>query len=257
MNESCIDSSGQSVCEQVRFLYTELAQRPDQDFGWGKGRDNAHTLGYDPAWLRRLPEQVWESAAAVGNPFALGPIRPDETIVDFGCGAGADTCIAALIVGSSGRVIGVDLTPAMVEKARANAELLGLVNVTIYEADMGETSLPEASADVIISNGSINLSPSKACVLKEALRVLKPAGRLYIADMVRDPAVGDHPTLPEPDAEQTSALWAHCVAGTLAPACFMQMLVEAGFVDAEFVATTGYRTAPETVGALFRARKPA
>ena len=257
MSESCSDFSDQAVREQVRSLYTELAQRPDQDFGWGKGRDNAHALGYDPVWLRRLPEQVWESAAAVGNPFSLGPIRLGETIVDFGCGAGADACIAALIVGSSGRVTGVDETPAMVEKARTNAALLGLVNVTIYEADMAEIPLPGVSVDVIISNGSINLSPRKACVLEEALRLLKPAGRLYIADMVRDPAEGGHPTLMEPDAEQTSASWAHCVAGTVPPSCFMQMLIEAGFADVEFVATTGYRTAPETVGALFRARKPA
>src|SRR5205823_6495168 len=101
-----------------------------------KGMENARLLGYDRGWLERLPAAVWESAAAVGNPFGLGPIHPGETVVDLGCGAGADVCVAALLVGRRGRVIGLDVTPAMVEKARANAKLAGLPNVEICEADM-------------------------------------------------------------------------------------------------------------------------
>ena len=99
-------------------LSTKLAQRPDSDFGWSKGKANARQLGYSDTWLRRLPDIVWESAAAVGNPFKLGEIVPGQTVLDVGCGAGADACVAALHVGSTGKVIGVDCTPAMIDKAR-------------------------------------------------------------------------------------------------------------------------------------------
>jgi arsenite methyltransferase len=244
-------STDEVLGDQTRLLYTELVLRPRKDFGWGKGLENARALGYDPIWLERLPYEVWESAAAVGNPFRLGPIQAGATIVDLGCGAGADACVAALLVGAQGWVIGVDFTPAMVAKARANAARAGFPNVEIHEADMAQLPLPDACADVVISNGAINLSPHKPCVLKEALRVLKPGGRLYIADMVRE-----QPTPPaESCVEQPAGSWANCVAGTLSPDCFVQMIVVAGFVEAEFIATTGYSTAPETIGATFRARK--
>lgn len=235
-------------------LYTELALFPSRDFGWGRGKENARALGYDPGWLERLPEAVWESSAAVGNPFAIGPIHPGETVIDLGCGAGADVCVAALLVGATGHVIGVDLTPAMVAKARANAALAGFTNVEIIEGDIADLPVSNRCADVVLSNGTINLSTHKSCVLKGAIRVLKPAGRLYVADMVRDPATSTaEGCCAEPDGDS----WANCVAGTLAPDCFIEMLAEAGFEEAEFLRTTGYRTSPETIGATFRARKPA
>lgn len=253
MSDTCNHSDEQSPCEQVCALYTELALHPEKEFGWGKGKDNARAHGYDPAWLERLPDAVWESSAAVGNPFALGPIHPGETVVDLGCGAGADVCVAALLVGSRGRVIGVDVTPAMAEKARANAALAGFSNVAIHEADIAEMPLPNACADVVISNGAINLSPRKACVMKEIFRVLKPGGRLAIADMVRET---ETPPPRDSAADRAADSWAGCVAGTIAPACFLQMLEEAGFAETVMPRTTGYRTSPETIGALFRARKP-
>jgi SAM-dependent methyltransferase len=252
MSEKCVSACDQSPEQQVRTLYRELALNWDKDFGWGKGKDNARALGYDPAWLARLPEMVWESAAAVGNPFTIGFIESGETVVDLGCGAGADVCVAALLVGTSGRNIGVDLTPAMVEKALANAVLSGFTNVEIIEADIAELPLPGTCADVVLSNGAINLSSHKPCVLKEAFRVLKPGGRLYIADMVRDTPTADSRC----GASSSEGSWANCVAGTLASERFLQLLEEAGFTDAEMVETTGYRTSPETIGALFRARKP-
>jgi ubiquinone/menaquinone biosynthesis C-methylase UbiE len=140
--------------EAVRALYTELALHPGRDFGWGKGKENARSLGYDERWLDRLPAFVWESAAAVGNPFRLGPIMPGETVVDLGCGAGADLCIAALLVGNHGRAIGIDITPAMVAKAEKAARLVGLTNVTFHVADIAMLPLNNASVDVAISNGA-------------------------------------------------------------------------------------------------------
>lgn len=248
MSQQCGNPYEQSIDEQIRALYTELAERPEQYYGWSKGKDNARALGYDPGWLEQLPERVWESAAAVGNPFALGPICLGETVVDLGCGAGADACVAALLVGPTGRVLGVDLTPAMVEKARVNAQLAGFGNITIHEADIAELPLADACAEVVFSNGAINLSPRKACVVKEISRVLKPGGRLYIADMVRDPSM-------QPDDSAGTDSWASCVAGTLVPSAFVQLLCAAGFESVELVSTNGYRTAPETMGATFRARK--
>ena len=234
--------------DQICALYTDLALHPDKDFGWGKGKDNARRLGYQPTWLERLPEAVWESAAAVGNPFALAPIRAGDTVLDLGCGAGADACIAALLVGVRGRVIGVDITPAMVQKARRNVRLAGLINVTVCEADVAYLPLPDGCIDTVISNGSINLAPDKARVFGEARRVLRPGGRLQFADMVRTDAACCATTLTD-----TGSSWADCVAGTLPAEEVLSMLRQAGFTDVAFVGFTDYKTSQSTVGATFRA----
>jgi Methylase involved in ubiquinone/menaquinone biosynthesis len=238
------DNRSTDLFEQIRALYNDLALHPEKDFGRGKGKENARHLGYDRCWLEHFSASVWESAAAVGNPFCLGPIHPGETVLDFGCGAGADLCIAALLVGPTGRVIGFDLTPAMVQKARANAERTGLANMTVYEADMAQVPLQDACADVVISNGAINLLPDKACALREAFRVLKLGGRLHIADMIRDESA--------PRCESIAGeSWADCVGGTVSPDCFLQILAEIGFVRAECVKTTHYRTSASTHRSAF------
>jgi SAM-dependent methyltransferase len=231
----------------VRALYTALAQQPERDFGWEKGKGNAQRLGYDPAWLARLPGCIWESAAAVGNPFALGPINRGETVVDIGCGAGADLCIAALLVGATGQVIGLDLTPAMVAKARINAQEAGLNNVTVHEANIENLPLPPASADVVISNGAINLAPDKALVFREIHRILRPDGRFQFVDMVRRNSGCE--------ATTKDGSWADCVAGTQPPEQYIELLQAAGFGRVEFAGWTGYRTASNTEGATFRAVK--
>jgi arsenite methyltransferase len=238
------DNGSCDLFEQIRALYSELALNPEKDFGWGKGKENARALGYNRDWLERLPEAVWESSSAVGNPFACGPIHPGETVIDLGCGAGADVYVAGLLVGPSGSVIGVDMTPAMVQKARANAVRVGLANVTIHEADMAKVPLPDSCADVVISNGAINLLPDKPCALREAFRVLKLGGRFQIADMIRDESTAQ--------CERVAAgSWADCIGGTVTVSCFLQMLAEIGFERAECVKTTGYRTSASTIGALF------
>ena len=239
------DSAGHQQLDQIKALYTTLANEPHRDFGWGKGKENARSLGYAQEWLETLPDEVWESAAAVGNPFAVAAIAAGQTVVDLGCGAGADACVAALLVGSSGRVVGVDCTPAMIAKARANAAAAGLGQTEFHEADMTRLPLPDGCADVVISNGAINLAPDKAQVLAEACRVLKPGGRLQIADMVQDPATASAACCAGNES------WADCVSGTLAPEAFTELLVAAGFVGVRLVAYTGYRTASHTRGALF------
>ena len=248
MNDNGQCCGSRDPLDQIRSLYTELALQPDKDFGWGKGRDNAGQLGYADDWLVRLPDVVWESAAAVGNPFALGTIHLGETVVDLGCGAGADACVAALLVGAAGKVYGIDATPAMVAKARSNAKAAALAQVEFLEADMTHLGLPNASADVVISNGAINLTLDKPKVFAEVFRILRSNGRFQFADMVREHAAtsascGEHS-------------WADCVSGTMGVEEIKILLHDAGFEDVELVEFTGYRTSSATVGAMFRARKP-
>jgi len=250
MNQCDNNCSTENPLEQVRLLYTKLAQNPEKEFGWGKGKENARTLGYADEWLSRLPDVVWESAAAVGNPFSLGAIHVGETVIDIGCGAGADACIAAILVGKEGKVFGIDCTPAMITKATENANACGFPQAVFQEAEMTELPLPVCIADVVISNGVINLAENKDTVLGEAYRVLRPGGRLQIADMVRDTSIKDSTCC---SGEES---WADCVSGTLDPNAFLSMLTKAGFVDVELAGLTGYRTATSTTGALFKAIKP-
>ncbi|MFZ1536405.1 MAG: methyltransferase domain-containing protein [Chromatiaceae bacterium] len=248
---STCDKNGaeQSYLEQIQALYTKLAETPDQDFGWGKGKENARSLGYADEWLRTIPDIVWESAAAVGNPFSVSPVGTGQSVVDLGCGAGADACVAALLVGAEGRVIGIDCTAAMVNKARRNAAVSGFTNLEFHQADM--TSLPVADgyADVVISNGAINLASDKERVLVEAYRILRPGGRLQIADMAKDPSVGEGACCSGDES------WADCVSGTLDPNTFMMLMEQVGFSNVRLIAYTGYRTARHTLGALFHGQK--
>ena len=242
---SCGSRPGQEGNE-IKKLYTELAVNPEKDFGWGKGKENARALGYNSAWLDRLSDDVWASSAAVGNIFSLGAIGEGETVVDFGCGAGADLCISGLMAGNKGELFGIEMTPAMAQKARRNLVLAGVRNFTVIEADMAATTLPDGCADVAISNGSINLSPSKECVFKEIYRVLRPGGRFYLADIVREKGG---------EVKQCGESWANCVSGTLAPDHLIALLKKAGLENARMKSFTGYRTSSTTVGALFHSEK--
>ena len=231
-------------------LYTCLANEPDSDFGWASGKENARALGYDSNGLNTLPECVWESAAAVGNPFSLGPIHAGETVVDVGCGAGADACVAALLVGKEGNVFGIDCTPAMIDKAIQNARVSGLTNTSFHQAEMTALPLPGAYADVVISNGAVNLAEDKTAVLREVFRVLRPGGRLQIADMVQVSAAD------KPACCSSKNSWADCISGTVKPNEFLSIMESTGFLDVQLVNFTSYKTAASTAGALIKAVKP-
>ncbi|MCW8853431.1 MAG: methyltransferase domain-containing protein [Gammaproteobacteria bacterium] len=229
-------------------LYTDLAANPDKDFGWDKGLANAINHHYRKEWLDAVPDSVWQYCAAVGNPFQLGEFKKADVVLDLGCGAGVDLCVASLLVGKEGRVSGVDLTPAMVELARHNAVRAGLNNISVYQTSIEKLPFDDASFNIVISNGAINLSESKEDVFREAFRVLSSGGHLYFADMIKD---GNH----QADTCCNAESWADCVAGTLKTDDLIQLIRAAGFVDVKRVSLTHYKTSVSTIGATFRASK--
>ena len=185
---------------EVQVKYAEVALMPTKEFHFHTGRPMAERLGYPADVLDAMPEECVESFAGVGNPFSLGEIRPGETVVDVGCGAGFDSLVARHMVGMEGKVFGVDMTPEMLRKARRNARRMEASNVTFRKGLAEKLPIPDATADVVISNGAINLVPDKAAALKETRRVLKPGGRLYLADIVVHKPVPD-------GARQNVDLW--------------------------------------------------
>jgi SAM-dependent methyltransferase len=173
--------------QAIRDEYATVARNPEQGFHFHTGGHLARLLGYDDAWLDGIPEGTLASFAGTGNPFRLGALLPGERVVDVGCGAGFDSLIAARMVGAQGSVVGVDMTPAMLAKARESwqsAAEAGSANLTFREGCAEALPVSDAWADVVISNGVLNLVPDKAAALAEMARVLKPGGRAQIADIL-------------------------------------------------------------------------
>jgi arsenite methyltransferase len=177
--------------DAIREEYALVATEPDRGFHFHTGRPLARLLAYDDEWLEGIPEASVASFAGTGNPLSLGTLRPGDRVVDVGCGAGIDSLIAAKMVGAEGRVIGVDMTPAMVEKASASAVAMGAPNVEFRAGYAEALPLENAWADVVISNGVMNLFPDKLAGLGEMARVLRPGGRLQIGDILVQKPVGD------------------------------------------------------------------
>jgi SAM-dependent methyltransferase len=206
----------EKIRDAVRRHYTDAVER-------GSGCcDGAASLGYDGERLAAVPESLREASLGCGSPVDAAELVAGEVVVDLGSGAGLDVMLAARAVGPGGRVYGVDMTPAMLERSRATAARLGLEQVTVLEGDIESLPLPDATADVVISNCVINLAPDKERVFREAFRVLKPGGRIVFADLVR---VGPPPTAV--DLEQ----WSACVAGAVTLEEYGERLRQAGFVD--------------------------
>jgi arsenite methyltransferase len=212
----------------IREEYAVVANEPQRGFHFHTGHKLAGILGYQDKWLEALPGGAIESMAGTGNPFSLGELKPGEYVVDVGSGAGADSLIAAQMVAPGGHVIGVDMTPEMLSKARRNALEAGITNVEFREGYLEALPVPDAWADVIISNGVLNLVPDKEAALLEMFRVLKPGGRIQIADIALQK--------PVPEGSKSDVtLWTGCIAGGLLKVQLERKINAAGFKEVEVV----------------------
>jgi arsenite methyltransferase len=176
---------------EIRKEYEQVAAHPDQGFHFHTGRPLARILQYEDAWLETIPEPTIASFAGTGNPFSMGLISPGERVVDVGSGAGIDSLIAARMVGPTGQVVGVDMTPAMLARARSSAREMGMTQVEFRDGYAEALPVEDAWADIVISNGVVNLFPDKLAGLREMARVLKPGGRLQVGDILVQKPVGD------------------------------------------------------------------
>ena len=191
---------------KVKAMYRSVAENPHGEFHFEMGRAMAERLGYSPADLDRIPQEAIESFAGVGYYFHLAEIKEGETVVDLGSGSGMDTFIAALKVGRTGKVIGVDMTDEQRTKAERLRDRDGFPNVSYLKGYIEQVPLPDGVADVVISNGVVNLATEKVSVFREAARLLKSGGRLALSDIVTEVQLPDNIVC-------NSTLWAACIGG--------------------------------------------
>jgi len=248
--------------DQVRATYDRVAREPEGDFHFHRGPGYARDyLGYDAVELAQLPARATARFAGVGNPLAIGPIGLGETVLDHACGAGMDLLLAARRVGPRGRAIGVDMTPGMREQAVLAAQEAGLAAIVdVRDGLYEELPVADGSVDVVISNGVVNLAPDKTRVFAEIVRVLRPGGRLYLADVVVQREL-------KLEARANPDLWAACIGGALVEGELPELAAASGLVDTRttarfdcFANTTAEVKVSSDLyvqGVNFFARKPA
>lgn len=232
----------EAILEAVEAMYSDVATHPERTFHFPTGRSACLFVGYPEDALDGIPPGALESFAGVGFPFAAGGVRPGDAVLDIGSGAGTDALIASGLVGEAGRVIGLDMTRAMLRKLERNAATAGARNVEPLEGNAEEIPIPDESVDVVTSNGVLNLVPDKPRALREIFRVLRPGGRVQIADIVlRDPAAEACRERPD--------LWAECVVGATVQGAYLELFRSVGFADVEVVRSHDYfsgSASPET-----------
>ncbi len=214
--------SRDQILAAVKAMYTEVATAPGAPFHFPVGREACRLVGYPDERLDGLPEAAVSSFAGVGYPFRAGAIRAGDTVLDIGSGSGTDALIAARLAGPAGKVWALDMTPAMISKLRATVAREGVRNVAVIEGSAERIPLPDSSVDVVTSNGVLNLVPDKRRAVAEIFRVLKPGGRVQIADIV----IGRPVTA---DCRDDPKLWAECVVGATVDEDYLQMFRDAGF----------------------------
>lgn len=221
------------ILEAVRVMYTDVARDPERTFHFPTGRRACAYWGYPDDLLDRIPSTAVESFAGVGYPFKANVIEAGNTVLDIGSGSGTDALIAALLTGPTGCVIGLDMTPAMQEKLARNARAMGATYVEALDGNAEAIPLPDASVDVVTSNGVINLIPDKRAALSEIARVLRPGGRVQIADIV----VASPPSA---DCRSKAELWAECIVGATTVDDYLASAREAGLERVELLERIDY-----------------
>ena len=222
----------EKVRKMVREGYGKIAKAEKNGCGCGCGSNISQQVGYSRTELNAVPEGA-DLNLGCGNPVALASLKPGEVVVDLGSGGGLDCFLAARKVGEKGRVIGVDMTAEMLDKARANCKKGGYRNVEFRLGEIENLPVADNTANVVISNCVVNLSPNKKRVFREAFRVLKPKGRLMISDLVLLKAI------PE-DVKESVLAYVGCIAGAEIKADYVKMIGEAGFREVEVVEETRY-----------------
>jgi SAM-dependent methyltransferase len=207
--------------QRVKQMYQEVALHPEQEFHFETGRVLAERLGYPAGELDAIPAGAVDSYAGVGYFLDLAAIRAGESVLDLGSGSGMDSLLAANRTGPAGEVIGVDITDAQLDKANRLATEAGFGNVAFRRASIERTALADASVDVVISNGVINLAPDKPAVFREVARVLRPGGRLALADIVTDEQLPNGVTC-------DASLWAACIGGAIPATRYRDAIEGAG-----------------------------
>lgn len=225
--------SPDKIIAAVKDMYTAVATAPGAPYHFPVGRDACRLLGYPDDMLGELPEAALESFAGVGYPFRSGSIRPGDAVLDVGSGSGTDALIASRFVGPQGRVWALDMTPAMIAKLRELVARQGIRNIEVIEGSAEQIPLADASVDVITSNGVLNLVPDKRRAVAEMFRVLRPGGRLQIADVVIH-----RPVTVECAADPK--LWAECVVGATVDEDYLALFRDAGFENVTLVREFDY-----------------
>lgn len=207
--------------QKVKSMYKDVALHPEAEYHFEMGRSLAEKLGYDKNDLDKIPAAAIASFAGVGFYFDMADIKEGETVLDLGSGSGMDVFVAALKVGKNGKVYGADMTDEQLEKSERLSKQYHFINVSFHKSYIEELPFPDATFDVVISNGVINLCPDKEKVFKEVFRVLKPEGRMVIADIVTEKQ------LPE-NVVCNSTLWAACIGGASQQDNYTQAIESAG-----------------------------
>ena len=244
------DMTDHEIKAAVGDRYGQVACTPDAKFNFPVGRKFAESVGYGTELLDSLPASMWESFTGAGNPQPYADPRPGETVLDLGCGSGLDLYLYARAVGPQGKAYGLDLSEAMIAKARRNMQSLEVENVEFLCGPADAIPLPDASVDLVTANGIYNLSPDKDVVMREVARVLKPGGRTVFAEIVLKAE------LPKKIRKDIND-WFRCIGGALPEQDFLSQLAAVGLVDARILwkgrnARTGHRLA---ISAVIRAEK--
>lgn len=250
VNRDLRSMDADDIKQAVSEKYSEVALTPDGDFNFPVGRKFAESVGYRAEVLETLPPTIWESFTGAGNPQPYADPRPGEVVLDLGCGAGLDLFFYARAVGDGGKLYGLDISEAMLDKARKNLESVGVQNVDFLHAPADRIPLADGSVDLATANGIYNLSPDKEVVMREVFRVLKPGGRTVFAEILLQ---GELPR----EIRRSIDDWFRCIGGALTEPDFLARLKSAGFRDAQILwkgrnARTGHKLA---ICAVIRAEK--